>query len=184
MNSNISTEKLMSGDRREFDAFYRQSFPLFFSFACNFLSDRETCRDIVQDVFLRYWLRHGDFDDLVSIKVFFYRSIRNGCINHISHHKARENYLRQRQYAAEDDQIFLDAIIVEEIAFAIHRKIGELSPMGRKVLTLAMQGDRNEEIAEKLSVSVNTVKTHKLRAYSVLRKQLAALRCLIAALVA
>ena len=44
--------------------------------------------------------------------------------------------------------------------------------MGKKVLLLALRENSNEEIAEILNIAINTVKTHKARAYKVLRKNL------------
>jgi len=47
--------------------------------------------------------------------------------------------------------------------------------MSKKVLLLALQDKSNEEIAADLGITINTVKTHKSRAYKVLRGKLAGL---------
>lgn len=41
--------------------------------------------------------------------------------------------------------------------------------MGRRVLSLAVDGFSNQEVADVLGISVNTVRTHKARAYKILR---------------
>ena len=44
--------------------------------------------------------------------------------------------------------------------------------MGKKVLLLALREKSNEEISKILDIAINTVKTHKARAYKVLRNNL------------
>ena len=51
--------------------------------------------------------------------------------------------------------------------------------MEKKVLLLALQEYSNEQIAEELNIKINTVKTHKSRAYQVLRKKLGAVVLLL-----
>lgn len=63
--------------------FYLLYFPHFLSFALNYMSKKDICRDIVQEVFIAYWEKRADFTDIISLKVFFYRSIRNRCLNEI-----------------------------------------------------------------------------------------------------
>ena len=46
-------------------------------------------------------------------------------------------------------------------------------------MLLALEGFSNDEIAEKLGISVNTVRTHKARAYQYLRGRLNELRILL-----
>ena len=54
----------------------------------------------------------------------------------------------------------------------IYSEINKLPEMGKKVLLLSLRENSNEEIAEILEIAINTVKTHKSRAYKVLRKNL------------
>ena len=51
--------------------------------------------------------------------------------------------------------------------------------MEQRVLLMAMDGMSNDEIARELTVSLNTVKTHKARAYQILRENLQELRTII-----
>lgn len=176
----ISPEKLKAGDEQTFAAFYKAYISLFLAFALKFIPDEEISRDIVQDIFIDYLKRRSAFDELVQIKVFFYRSIRNRSLNLLAHRKTHDKYINhQEKEQLASQEYFLNHIIREETAFIIHREIEKLSETGQKVLQLAMDGKSNEEIAAQLSVSVNTVKTHKARSYAVLRKQLFNLRSLL-----
>ena len=179
MNTMLSIEKLKQGEKVEFDTFYSRFYPLFLSFALKYLSDREVCRDVVQDVFLSYWKIHTRFDDIISIKVFFYRSIRNECINQLNRTKVHDKFVDRQRYEMTDDHFFFDNIIREEVAFAVHQQIKTLSPMGQAILMMAVEGKSNEEIATELAISINTVKTHKARSYQILRQRLQDIRSLL-----
>lgn len=176
----ISPEKLKAGDEKTFAAFYKEYYSLFLAFAFKFMNDPENARDIVQDVFISYLKCRQTFEDLIQIKVFFYRSIRNKCLNLISHQKTHDKFLTIKQNEnIESTEYFLHSIIREETAFAIQQAIAKLSPQGQQILQFALEGKSNEEIASQLDISVNTVKTHKARSYTFLRKQLTQLRMIL-----
>lgn len=173
MELNISIEALWRGDEAELEHFYRVYYPHFLSFACNFVNDDiEVCRDIVQEVFIAYWQRHADFDDVVSLKVFFYRSLRNRCLNEL---RSRLNHglagideaKRMESLSALEENV-----VREEVALAVRTAIEQLSPQARRVLQMSLNGKSNKEIAAEMNVSVNTVKTHKEKSYAILRDQL------------
>lgn len=172
MNLTANISKLQSGSEAEFRKFYESSFPYFQSFALGFVKSEELCRDLVQDVFIAYWERHQNFSDLISLKVYFYRSIRNKCLNELRKLKNTDNSAEQELLKLESEDYLLEAIIEEEVSASIHQRIGELPEQAQKILKLSLTGKNNKEIAELLEISVNTVKTHKLKAYSVLRTQL------------
>lgn len=176
MKAAISAEKLRKGDEREFTAFYKEYYSLFMAFAYKFLTEKEAARDVVQDVFMDYLKRRHLFQEIIQIKVFFYRSIRNTCINIITHRKTHEKFVDLEQHKEiETTEFFYSTIVREEISFIIHNEIKHLPPAARQVLLLVLEGKSNDEIAAELSISVNTVKTHKARSYSILRKQLSEL---------
>lgn len=180
MDNVIFSQKLKAGDEQAFATFYKEYYSLFLAFTLKFIHDPEGGRDVVQDVFISYLKCRSSFDDLIQIKVFFYRSIRNKCLNLINRQKTHDKFLK---LSGNDDfestEYFLHSIIREETAFAIHQEIAKLSPTGQQVLKLALDGKSNEEIAVQLDISVNTVKTHKARSYASLRKQLFQLRLIL-----
>lgn len=62
--------------------------------------------------------------------------------------------------------------IEEEVVSNLYVALSEMSPQQRQVILLAIGGSNIAEISEKLGISVNTVKTHKKRAYSFLKARL------------
>lgn len=61
----------------------------------------------------------------------------------------------------------------EEVYRQLYKAIDRLAPKCREIFLMAMDGKRNEEIAETLHIAIETVKTQKKRAIKQLREQTA-----------
>ena len=70
------------------------------------------------------------------------------------------------------EEYFKESIIEEETLRIVHKVINELPPQSRKIILFSLQNMTNPEIAAKLNVSLNTIKTLKLKSYRFLRENL------------
>ncbi len=164
--------KLNDGVEVYLEDFFNSNYLRFNSFAFNYLFDKNECEDIVQDVFITFWEQKKIFSNLISVKAFFYTSIRNMCLNSIKHDLVKQKYFQENQYKIESTEFFLEEILRKEAYGIIYDEINKLPLMERKVLLLSLKEYSNEQIACELGLKINTVKTHKSRAYQVLRKRL------------
>ena len=174
----ILAEGLKAGKEKSLKEFYKEYFPLFVSFAGSLLESEEECKDVVHDVFLKYWTGHREFDNLISIRAFFYKSIRNACLNALRHKLVHDKFLRENLRCLQDDDFLLETIIRKEIFHIVHREIACLTVMEQKVLPLSLEKKTNEEIAAELGIAVSTVKSHKAKSYAELRRKLDYLKLL------
>lgn len=165
--------------KKEFDLFFKKHYTLFLSFACRYRLDEEEARDIVQEVFIAFWEQRDNFDSLLTIKAFFYRSISNRCLNYLKHEDVKNRYAEHQLQAMQSEEFIQENIIREEVSFMVRRKIKELTPREQEIILLSLQNKTNQEIADLLSLSVPTVKTHKMHAYARLRSELKELRFLL-----
>ncbi len=110
--------------------------------------------------------------------MFFYRSIRNRCLNYFKHEEIRERYA-DSVAKIESEDFLQENIIREEVSFFIREEIKQLPEREQQILILSLSGKSNQEIAEQLSIAITTVKTHKTRAYAQLRKTLSELRIIL-----
>lgn len=62
--------------------------------------------------------------------------------------------------------------IREELVRQLHRYIEELPKEAQKIMKLSLEGMSGNEIAEKLHISVHTVKSQKNRSFKYLREKL------------
>lgn len=72
--------------------FFESYFSLFLQFALKYIPDEETCKDIVQEAFIKYWRQENNFNDEIALKTYLYKSIRNGCLNQLRHENVRKKY--------------------------------------------------------------------------------------------
>ena len=76
----------------------------------------------------------------------------------------------------QTENYFIKETVVIEASILIKKEIDALPPKCREVMELSFEGLTNQEIANKLGISFETVKSYKSDAYKKLRKNLAHLR--------
>ncbi len=147
-------------------------YPALRNFASSLLGDTSTAEDVIAEVFVILWKKHQDFGTLQNIKAFLYISTRNACINHlkkIQRDSAMKSMLTN--YLSVDHEEFaLNEMIRAEVLQQIYQAIEALPSQCGKVFKLCyVEGLSNSEVAEHFSISVNTVKNHKVKALGLLR---------------
>lgn len=156
--------------KRIFDHFYA---PLCF-FAERMVVRREDAQDIVIECFVKLWELHGRFATMQNIKAFLYITTRNACLNHIK--QSERDAIRQTAIAHAQPQTtdhILSEITKAEVLREVHAAIETLPPQCRKIMRMSfVEGMKNQEIAEQLKLSVNTVKNQKVRALYLLKMKL------------
>ncbi len=164
--------KLANGMNLLLKDFYYSDYPSFCSFALRFIHIKEEAEDVVQNVFISLWQHDVEFNDVYALKSWFYQSIKNSCLDLLKHKQVKHKY----QLRAIDDlnncESFLDEVLKQEAYNYLYLNIRKLPDMEKKVLLYALKGYSNSEISEVLGIKLNTVKTHKARAYKALRGRL------------
>ena len=173
INTSRNTEiKLGNGEKINLKDFFNAYYPGFNSFAAGYITNQAVCEDIVQEVFISFWEKQNMFPNLYALKAFFYTSIRNSCLDFLKHTLVEEKHKLRNKDKDETEESFLEEVLRKEAYSEIYNEVNKLPAMGKNVLLLALRDKSNEEIATILNIAVNTVKTHKARAYKVLRKNL------------
>lgn len=74
--------------------------------------------------------------------------------------------------SVEDEDMIYALTVKEEIIRQLYHYIEELPAEQRRIILMRIEGYTWEEIAERLEISINTVKTQKSRSYKFLREKL------------
>lgn len=149
-------------------------------FAQRFTCDYTVAEDIVQEAFIALWDARAAVASLPHARSFLYRVCRNRALDWLRHEKIKNDFLDKSVAMLEDEEQFTRFVIEEEVGRILALTQAQLPEQCRLIFTLAvLRGMGNAEIAERLGISVNTVKTQKKIAYRRLREHLMSLTLLL-----
>ena len=144
-------------------------------YANRFVGEFMDEEDVVQEIFVKLWEREGKFENMRAVSAYLYRSVHNACLVYIRDQKEKrqEELIQHLGEVMTFDSTDNEQLLIEEEYYRqIFTVLNSLSDQRRVIVEMTMKGMRNEEIAQSLHVSVNTVKTLKKKAYVYLRENL------------
>jgi len=157
---------------KEFEVFFRANFQAATMLAFRYLDDPGLVEDIVQESFIVLWEKQSEiYRNQEDLKRYLFVTVRNRTISYLRSIKIKHVELETSLTQAEedDDELYSD----EELAIRISKAIQKLPVKCREIFLLAYSdGLSYKDIAEKLSISKNTVKTQMVIAYRILRQEL------------
>jgi RNA polymerase sigma-70 factor (family 1) len=158
------------GNKGSYQAIFIQLYPVMCLFARKFINDYDDAEDIVQEIFIELWHQRAKFESTNQIKAFLYLSIKNKCINYNNHLRVKEKHAQTEQ--PDNDVSFEEYVIEAEVVHSLYVEINKLPEQRKRVILLSMEGLKNNEIADSMQISINTVKQQKKLAYQQLREKL------------
>ena len=166
----ILFNEIKNRNLKVYEALFSNYYPGLVRFAEGYLFDKQVCEDIVQNIFVYLWENAEKINFEVSVKAYFFQSVKNGCLNHLRNLQIRDRHnlmyieaLLNREDAdgSEDPEIILQ----------IRHAISRLPEQMAGVFNLKyLEGKKLKEIASIKQISENTIKTQLLRAKDKLRK--------------
>lgn len=159
------------GDKDAFTRIYEKYHKLLYVVAYRYLMNQEMAEDIVQHVFVRLWEFRSELRVGVSLKNYLFTMTKNYVLNQIRNENTAltKNYeLAQRESVYEDDLV--EKLENKELLSLFYKAVDALPPQKRDICLMKVRDElSNKEIADKLGLSVNTVKTHYSEALKLLR---------------
>lgn len=142
-------------------------------FAKGYVTDLDTAKDIVQEVFVALIESRQTFDSVDNLKAYLYSAVKNKCLKYIRHEEVKKRYTTYIQNEISvDEETYENRVLEEEVYSLLLHEIKKLPEQCRKVYMLVLEGKGNGEIAEQLHLSVETVKSHKQVGKKILYQQL------------
>ena len=136
-------------------------------FAANrFLNDKSASEDIVQEAFARLWELVSKEKEIESIDNYMYMLVHNLSLEWLRKLKLQEKFVNSR--SLKEVNIF-NVIVETDVALQIIKEIEKLPPRSKQVMQLAFQGLDNQQIAQEMNISVNSVKTLKYKSIDKLK---------------
>ncbi|WP_303318446.1 RNA polymerase sigma-70 factor [Flavivirga abyssicola] len=150
---------------------FEDLYPQLCVFAYKYLNDLDLSKDTVQEVFLKVWEDKITFQNENHATGFFYKAVKNKCLNYLKskQYKVTERYELANLEVYETEEYYISDAVVIETTAVIEKAINKLPEKAAQVIRLSIEDYTNNQIADELSISINTVKDHKKVAYRKLR---------------
>lgn len=167
-------KKMRQGDVAALEYFFHKYTDLLYSRALGYLRDPFVAEDIVEEVFVRFWDKRKKLEITLSVLAYLTRSVVNTCKNYLEYVNVRQRY-ESDYYDDNQEEAMIKETVFDEEEFESLRVrlklfIDSLPEKCREIFILAcIDGMKYREVAERLGVSVNTVKTQVKVAYAKLR---------------
>ncbi|MDR3183814.1 MAG: RNA polymerase sigma-70 factor [Prevotellaceae bacterium] len=163
---------LRRGNEEAFTCIYERYHKMLYALSYRYLKSRTAAEDTVQHVFVKLWEHRTDIIVTVNLRNYLYSMTKNYILNYIRNEQnaLAHNYRIAQQAGIVEDNLF-ETIERKELMTLFYQAIA-LLPVQKKEICLLKMEDKlsNQEIAGKMQLSVNTIKTHYAQAIKLLRE--------------
>ena len=137
------------------------------------VGDESVSQDVVQDSLIGIWKADLHFSHMEKLTCYLYKAVYTNAIQYLRterlHHTLLQSY-GEEEVEISDQHFALT--VQEELTRQLRLCIQELPEEQRKIIHLSLEGLSGKEIADKLGISIHTVKTQKNRSFKYLRSKL------------
>jgi len=179
MEKNISIDcvillGLNKGDKVAFSKVFKNYHRLLYALAFRYLKSEDAAMDAVQNVFMVLWEKRESLNFDTNLRSLLFTILKNYVLNEIRHNKiVYEKQYEISQLESNKEIDISDAIENKEMKTLLYTSIQKLPFQERKVCLLKIvNGMTNQEIAERLNISIPTVKSHYTQAIKKLRNEI------------
>lgn len=176
MNSNNEDSSLFllikKRDKEAFTVVYHKYHHYLYSLAFRYLKDVELAEDAVQHVFVKLWDSARYIDVGINMKNYLYTMTKNFVLNQIRDNKEMIslNYENAQIEITDESSDVVSIMEDKQLLSLLYEGIQHLPPQKKEICHLKIDENKsNQEIAEVMGISVNTVKSHYQESVKMLR---------------
>ena len=160
------------GDVEAFTVVYKKYHKLLYVLAYRYLMNKTMAEDAVQHVFTRFWEFRSELRVGVSLKNYLVTMTKNHILNVIRNTAVAKNY-EIAQSTPEYEDTLVENLEKKELMSLFYQALDKLPSQKREICMMKVRDElTNQEIAERMHLSVNTIKTHYSEALKLLRAHL------------
>lgn len=153
-------EALRQGDHKAYNKIFELYFDKLLDFMTATLYSTDEAEDIVQKVFIDLWEKRDILDPEKNIKGFLFTTARFYTLAVFKRNKVKERYIN-----SATEEVFADSpdelLEAQEIDIIIRMAIENMPAQRQRIIRMnLLEGLSTEEIAARLKLKVETVRTH------------------------
>jgi RNA polymerase sigma factor (sigma-70 family) len=165
---------IMNGDVKAFDKLYKRFWKPLLYFASQFIEDQDSCKEIVQGLFVHLLIRRETLKVTSAIRPYLYTSLRNRINNHIRDRTVYKRHIRLASKGlasvSNDVEQFVDYVELKE---KVATCLSEMPVKYREVYLIHFQHQYTiKKVAFILNRPVDTVEKQLRKAKAILRSRL------------
>ncbi|MFV0593363.1 MAG: RNA polymerase sigma-70 factor [Draconibacterium sp.] len=159
-----------------FEVVFNLYYPRLVYFAREYVREADA-KNLVQDAFVSMWERKPQFMSEAQLQSYLYTNVKNSCLMLLRHEKVKKKFAtnlvlkKQNQlYERALKQVDTSELAIQEMEKIIARTLSELPDRCREIFILSrMEGKKNQEVADQLSISVKAVEAQITKALKIFR---------------
>ncbi|MHA4845009.1 RNA polymerase sigma factor [Flavitalea antarctica] len=166
--------KISHNDQAAFNMLFQRYRNQLFTYSFKITKSAEESEEIVLDVFLKIWHGREALTEIENFEAFLFRVAYNRAIDFLRKLK-KDSVLQQQVWENMQEPLsgeYADTVLLLKATENILAEaVEQLSPQRQKVFYLHHHGGlTNQEIAERLNLSKNTVRNHLAASLEFIRK--------------
>ena len=169
-------EGLRRGSIEDFNLLYSIYADSLYSFSLKLLKSRSEAQDIVQDTFLKIWIKRAELSTEFSFKAYLYTIAKNKILTSFRQRVNEITIEEFREYAGENAISDIDVeqhVINKDIKYNLYSSIAKLPPLQAKIFIMKSEEDLStQEIATLLGIPHQTIKNNLSKAMKSMRDEL------------
>ena len=166
-------EKLKAGDPLAYNQLFDKYYMPLCVYSLKYCDSFQLAEDIVQDLFVKLWDEkiYMKFDN--SISPYLFKAVKNNTLQGIKKQSKYQFDAIEKVVNNLMEEEPLDFATLEEEKKKLYEQVEALPEKCKEVFkAIVLENMKYKEVAERLDISVNTVKTHYARALKQLRFKL------------
>lgn len=168
-------QNFAQGEKAAFDYIYNTFYFPVYEFAGKYLPTDEDAKDVTAESFTKLWQNRGSYDSLLHIRNSLYLATKNACLNFLEHAKIKEDRhadILRSLITLQNENFYLEEIRAELMQL-VYDEVEKLPAKMKQIFLLSYRdGLSPSEIADRLQLSVQTVKNQKQNAINLLKTAL------------
>jgi RNA polymerase sigma-70 factor (family 1) len=165
--------RISEGDEDAFSVCYAEYGRMLMPFLIRLVGSRDSGEEIIQEVFLKVWLHRDRLAAIENPKSWLFRVAANTGRNWLKKKMMIEQHLQAQQPSEGFHDLTAEGLDLRAVAHLVQATIQSFPPQRKLIYQMSREEDlKPAEIADRLQLSVSTVKNTLLSALRTIREKI------------
>jgi len=162
---------IQEDDYKGFEILFKHYYNTMCSYAMRYVTTREAARDVVSEVFYKFWKNRSAINIQISCRAYLFSAVKHQACNYISRECKKDSQIEEQHNQSSAATYNPEELMLyEELHHRVESAIASLTPQCQTVFMLSRsEGLTYHEIAERLKISQKAVEAQISRALKLLR---------------